>query len=95
MKSFALKINYQHGGAGYTTLANDLYAFHKLGHLPKTIKLDRRHEDDDFESTFQKQHAKIHKSCSLKCIDHSLQRARNKGVMTKLMEYQNSLQGRK
>lgn len=63
------------GGGGYKTLAKTLPAWYKLGQLPSSLKLDRLDDGDGLESTFIQQHAKYHKSCSLKYNEKNLQRA--------------------
>jgi len=66
------------GGAGYTTLAQNLLIFNELHQLPSSLKLDRLDDGEGLESTLFQRSAKYHKSCSLKYNDKNLQRARKR-----------------
>ena len=62
-------------GAGYTTIADLLLDFSKIGCLPRSLNLSRLDDGEGIEATLKQNKAKWHDSCRLRYNKTQLRRA--------------------
>ena len=61
-----LRSTKQSVGSGYASLAEDLFRFQTLQHMPMDINLERLDDGDGRESTLKAHRAEWHKKCRLR-----------------------------